>query len=193
MAWLLRPIDPMHILRELDSLVEQRQSSPGDLRAALAPVGRGERSGLLSSLGDLEGAASTGPDVLVVEDSAIARRLLQVRLQDLGYRVQLARDGDEAMALLERERFALVFLDIVLGLPDGLDGLTICRQLKQDPRFGGAAAPKVVLVTGLSAATDRVRGSLAGCDAYLTKPLSDETLLQALRTLDPDGPASRRG
>src|ERR1043165_6258826 len=38
MAWLQRPIDPMHIVRELDSLVEQRQSSPGELRAALAPV-----------------------------------------------------------------------------------------------------------------------------------------------------------
>src|SRR5688572_31211529 len=39
MAWLPRPIDPMHIVRELDSLVEQRNSSPGELRAALAQVG----------------------------------------------------------------------------------------------------------------------------------------------------------
>src|SRR5687768_10728299 len=39
MAWLPRPIDPMHIVRELDSLVEQRNSSPGELRAALAHVG----------------------------------------------------------------------------------------------------------------------------------------------------------
>jgi len=190
MAWLPRPIDPMHIVRELDSLVEQRQSSPGDLHAALAPVGLGG-SGLPSSFGDLEGAGSTGPDVLVVEDSAVARRFLQVRLQELGYRVHLARDGNEAVAMLESERFALVFLDIVLGPPGSLDGLKICQQLKQDPGLGGPTGPKVVLVTGLSGATDRVRGSLAGCDAYLTKPLSDEALLQALRALDPGGPAAR--
>jgi DNA-binding response OmpR family regulator len=41
------------------------------------------------------------------------------------------------------------------------------------------------MVTGLSGAMDRVRGSLAGCDAYLTKPLSDDELLHALRLLDP--------
>lgn len=188
MAWLPRPIDPMHIVRELDSLVEQRQSSPGDLHAALAPVGPAAQEhdpqGIASGFGALD-AGGAGPEVLVAEDSAIARRFLQVRLQQLGYRVHLARDGDEAMALLRRERFALAFLDVVLGPPGSLDGLRICQQLKHDPAVAGEHAPKVVLVTGLSGAMDRVRGSLAGCDAYLTKPLSEAQLLHALRTLDP--------
>ena len=188
MAWLPRPIDPMHIVRELDSLVEQRQSSPGELHAALAPVGHGAAElgpqGMASSFGALATGGS-GPDVLVAEDSAIARRFLQVRLQQLGYRVHLARNGDEAMALLRQERFALAFLDVVLGPAGSLDGLKICQQLKQDPALSGEHAPKVVLVTGLSGAMDRVRGSLAGCDAYLTKPLSEDLLLQTLRTLDP--------
>ena len=43
----------------------------------------------------------------------------------------------------------------------------------------------VILVTGLAGATDRVRGSLAGCDAYLTKPVAEAELLHVLRTLDP--------
>jgi CheY-like chemotaxis protein len=186
MAWLARPIDPMHILRELDSLVEQRDSAPGELRAALAEVGHDagqQRAASSFSLHDSD--APAGPAVLVAEDSAIARRFLQLRLQELGYRVHLASDGAQAMQLLASERFALVFLDVVLGPPGSLDGLTICQRLKHDPEFASSRSPKVILVTGLSGATDRVRGSLAGCDAYLTKPISDDELLHALRTLDP--------
>lgn len=135
--------------------------------------------------------------VLVAEDSAIARRFLQHRLQQLGYGVQLASNGDEAMALLAQHTFTLVFLDVLLGPPGSLDGLSICRHIKHEPRPGGEPAPKVVLLTGLGAASDKVRGTLAGCDAYLTKPLSQDQLLKALRSLDAgfaarEQPARRR-
>ena len=192
MAWLPRPIDPMHIVRELDALVEQRQSSPGELAAAREPVFAGapgappsSRFGGVSGLTPLDDGADDSPGVLVVEDSAIARRFLQVRLQQLGYRVHLATTGEEAQQLLRRERFGLVFLDVVLGTAGSLDGLVICQQIKHDPKLSRGRLPKVVMVTGLSGEMDRVRGSLAGCDAYLTKPLSETELLHTLRTLDP--------
>ncbi|WP_280153725.1 response regulator [Piscinibacter sp. XHJ-5] len=183
MAWLKRPVDPMQILRELDSLVEQRHSSPGELEAAREPVGAPRNMPALGRL-DVAGDGSRR-DVLVVEDSAIARRFLQVRLQKLGYRVHLAAEGKEALELLRRERFALVFLDVGLGPAGSLDGLAVCQQLKQDVVFARQGVPKVVIVTGLSGETDRVRGSLAGCDAYLTKPLTEPQLHDTLRTLDP--------
>jgi two-component system, cell cycle response regulator len=206
MAWLQRPIDPVHIMRELDSLVEHRQSAPGELRAAIADdvAATHQLGGIVvdasaSSFGAFDsGETGSGPDVLVAEDSAIARRFMQVKLQQLGYRVHLAHDGEEAMTLLRRERFVLAFLDIVLGPPSGLDGLRICQQLKHSAEFAGTA-PKVIMVTGLSGAMDKVRGSLAGCDAYLTKPVVESELLHALRTLDagfaardPESPVSRR-
>jgi len=184
MAWLPRPIDPMHIVRELDSLVEQRHSAPGELRAALADVASRHVDAPAFAAFDEAGQGS-GAQVLVVEDSAIARRFLQLRLQHLGYRVQLANDGDQAMELLGRESFALVFLDVVLGPPGSLDGLAICQHLKRDRDSAGRQAPKVIIVTGLNGAMDQVRADLAGCDAYLTKPLSEAALVQALRTLDP--------
>lgn len=188
MAWLPRPIDPMHIVRELDSLVEQRNSSPGDLRAALAHVGPPDAAATAGAAPfgvPRAEAGGHGGDVLVAEDSAIARRFLQVRLQRLGYRVHLAAGGDEALARLAEQRFAIVFLDVVLGPAGSLDGLSLCQRLKHDPEFfSDGRPPRVVLVTGLSGAMDRVRGTLAGCDAYLTKPLSEAELLHALRTLD---------
>ena len=191
MAWLRRPIEPTHIVRELDALVEQRHTAPAALAAALATPG-------VDVLLDVDAASlatasnlfqqdelSSGLDVLLAEDSAIARRFLQLRLQQLGYRVHLASSGDEAVALLGRQHFAMVFLDVVLGLPGSVDGLMICRDIKQGRYGADAAAAKVVMVTGLGGEMDRVRGTLAGCDAYLTKPLAEDEFLDTLRSLDP--------
>jgi CheY-like chemotaxis protein len=200
MAWLPRPIEPVHILRELDAMVEQRNSGPGALAAALATPLRAAPAAAAagspqeprsSRWGSSNFAAldtpppGNGPDVLVAEDSGIARRFLQMRLQRLGYRVHLANDGEAVMTAVRRQTFALIFLDVVLGPPGSLDGLKICQQLKHHPRYAGEHGPKIIIVTGLSGAVDRVRGSLAGCDAYLTKPLLDAEFMHALHTLDP--------
>ena len=191
MAWLARPIDPMHIMRELDALVEQRHTVPGALDE---PEGALDLDLLLDDLPfaadapailALNSPAPSGPDVLVVEDSAIARRFLQVRLQQLGYAVYLATDAQEAVAWLRSRAFALVFLDVALGPAGGLDGLNLCQMLKHDAAFAITRAAKVIIVSGLSGAMDRVRGSLAGCDAYLTKPVDDAELQRTVLGLDP--------
>jgi two-component system cell cycle response regulator len=63
-------------------------------------------------------------------------------------------------------------------------GLALCQHIKRRTAHPGDMAPAVVLVTGLSGAMDRVRGDLAGCDAYLTKPLMEAEFLATLRQLD---------
>ena len=193
MAWLPRPIDPMHIMRELDSMVELRHTGPGALDEPAGSHGTDlllddlsfaatDAAGPVAAPGDV---APTGPDVLVVEDSAVARRFLQVRLQRLGYAVYLASDAEEAVAWLQSRAFALVFLDVTLGPAGGLDGLNLCQMLKHDAAFAVTRAAKVVIVSGLSGSMDRVRGSLAGCDAYLTKPVNEAEFQRAVLTLDP--------
>jgi len=193
MAWLPRPIDPMHIMRELDSMVELRHTGPGALDEPAGSHGTDlllddlsfaatDAAGPVAAPGDV---APTGPDVLVVEDSAVARRFLQVRLQRLGYAVYLASDAEEAVAWLQSRAFALVFLDVALGPAGGLDGLNLCQMLKHDAAFAVTRAAKVVIVSGLSGSMDRVRGSLAGCDAYLTKPVNEAEFQRAVLTLDP--------
>jgi CheY-like chemotaxis protein len=198
MAWLPRPIDPMHIVRELDALVEQRVSG----RAAAQADARPSRFGMDLLLPDLDAPARArrdghhsahyqpsvggrGRDVLVVDDSAIARKFLQLRLQHLGYCVHLAASGEQALEMVEAMPFAVLFLDIGLGDADGLDGLQVCQLLRQRATAMGEHEPAIVMVTGSASAADRVRGSLAGCDAYLTKPLAEVAFLQALRQVDP--------
>jgi CheY-like chemotaxis protein len=173
MVSLARPVDPLELVRELNELVRLRLEA-----AARAEPPKSHRMPALGRL-DVAGDGSRR-DVLVVEDSAIARRFLQVRLQGLGYRVHLAASADDAYALIEHERFALVFVDIVLGPPGSADGYAVCRRVKQD----GHRAPPVIVVSGLDSETERARAAVAGCDAYLTKPLAEAGLLQALRTLD---------
>lgn len=127
-----------------------------------------------------------GREVLVVEDSAIARQFLKRRLQNLGYRVHECASGEAAMDTLSRRTFGMVFLDITLGPPGSIDGLQLCQRLKQRGAHAGGLRTIVVMVTGLDGATDRVRGSLAGCDAYLTKPLHEAEFIATLVQVDPD-------
>ena len=84
---------------------------------------------------------------------------------------------------MQSRAFALVFRDVTLGPAGGLDGLNLCQMLKHDAAFAVKRAAKVVIVSGLSASMDRVRGSLAGCDAYLTKPGKEAELQRAVLTL----------
>ncbi len=200
LAWLPRPIDPLRILRALDGLVEQRLKGRAEVAEAPAAPPGAPPAALIEPLPPSLGQAvrpraaapaapprfgGRGCDVLVVDDSAIARKFMQQRLQRLGYRVHLARTGEEALEVAGVVPFTIVFLDLVLGGAGTFDGLEVCQRLRQRPAALDEPEPAIVIVTGSKDASDRVRGSLVGCDAYVTKPLHDRELLQTLRAVDP--------
>jgi CheY-like chemotaxis protein len=108
-------------------------------------------------------------DALLVDDSEIALRFLEIKLGELGLRSRTATDSDKALEQLTQHEFKYVFLDVELGQASRMDGLTLCRHIKRMRRSG--RAPVVAMVSAHATQTDRVRGSLAGCDAYLGKPL----------------------
>lgn len=208
-AWLPRPIDPVHVMRALDELVELRLSAPeppsammdldpmevDTLRGGLddLPQRRAEPPAPAAEAAPAPAAAPAasrprgggGREVLLVEDSPIARQFLKQRLQHLGYRVIECASGEAALELLSRRTFEMVFLDVVLGPPGSIDGLQLCQRLKQRGAQRAGLRTVVVMVTGLDGATDRVRGSLAGCDAYLTKPLHESEFIATLLQVDP--------
>jgi two-component system, cell cycle response regulator len=188
MAWLPRPIDPLLILRELDALVGQRQfgrpaaaAARPDLPLSLNEPATPEPVPAIAPLR----ASGAGREVLVVDDSGIARKFLQQRLRGLGYRVQTASSAERALELLDAQSYCLVFLDIVLGPPGGIDGLQVCQTIRQRAAATASAAPGIVIATGSTSGADRVRGSLAGCNAYLVKPLCEAEFILALRRADP--------
>jgi CheY-like chemotaxis protein len=74
-----------------------------------------------------------------------------------------------------------VFLDVMM---EGLDGYQTCKAIK-GRRYPGGKAPAVVMLTSRGGTIDKVRGTFAGCDAYLTKPLDEAKMLKVLLKFDP--------
>jgi CheY-like chemotaxis protein len=183
-AWLARPIDPVHIVRALDALVERRRATHADVSAAHGPAAR-EHPQAPPPTDPAAPLPGGGRNALVVDDSAIARKFLAQRLQLLGYRVHLAHSGEQALEQAAQQPFAVVFIDIDLGEGNPIDGLQLCRHIRQRSAADAAQTPALVLFTAADSAADRVRGSLAGCDAYLTKPLAEHELQRTLREVDP--------
>ncbi len=115
--------------------------------------------------------------ILVADDESAARSGLEVLLRRQGYEVMGVEDGHAALEQCARFRPDLVVLDVVMP---GLDGFGVCRQLKADPE---TRLTPVVLITGLSAAEDRIRGIAAGSDDFLSKPLDRNELLARIGSL----------
>ena len=108
---------------------------------------------------------ATSRRALVVDDSLPIRRQMFLEAKRFVEEVDLAEDGDRAVELLANRSYDIVFLDVVLP---GMDGYQICRKIKRDRR---TKRTPVIMLTGKSSPFDRVRGKLAGCDTYLTKPV----------------------
>jgi DNA-binding response OmpR family regulator len=119
-------------------------------------------------------------DILVVDDSDIALKFMQNRLSRYGFRVQLVRSGEEALSNLGNRHFKFVFLDVMM---EGLDGYQTCRAIKQR-KYPNGKPPVVVMLTSRGGTIDKIRGTLAGCDAYLTKPLNESELVGVLAKHD---------
>jgi two-component system response regulator MprA len=113
--------------------------------------------------------------ILVVDDDAPIRRMLDRTLSAEGYEVSTASDGGDALAAVERSTPDLVVLDVAM---DGLDGLAVCRRL----RAKGLTLP-VLLLTARDAVADRVAGLDAGADDYLANPFASDELLARVRAL----------
>jgi two-component system, OmpR family, phosphate regulon response regulator PhoB len=116
--------------------------------------------------------------VLIVEDQSDICKLIRMTLEFEDYEVFDAADGTAGLAMAQRVLPDIVLLDVMM--PGELDGLQVCRQLKQDP---ATAHIVVVLLTARGQARDREAGQQAGADAYLVKPFSPLQLLDTIHAL----------
>jgi len=117
-------------------------------------------------------------NILVVEDHPETRDLLAYHLKSAGYQVRTAASGQSALDLAARLRPDLVLLDVML--PGGMDGLEICRRLKQDQRMRGVP---VIMLTALGDEVDRIVGLELGAEDYVTKPFSPRELMLRVKSL----------
>ena len=113
--------------------------------------------------------------ILVVDDDAPIRRMLERTLAAEGYRVASTEDGGGALAAIERSVPELLVLDVRMP---GVDGLAVCRRVRER----GLAIP-ILLLTARDTVPDRVEGLDAGADDYLVKPFATAELLARVRAL----------
>ena len=112
-------------------------------------------------------------EILVVDDSAAARAHLRSLLEKRGYAVREAETAEAALSLLaEPTEFAGVLMDVMLP---GIDGYEACRQIRSN-----TPSLPIIMLTSRSSPFDRIRGSMAGCNAYLTKPADAAELYELL-------------
>ena len=116
-------------------------------------------------------------NILVVDDQAPNRRLLQDLLSVKGYSVSAVESGDAALAAIEVGSVDLVLLDVMMP---GMDGFAVLAAIRADARH---AHLPVVLCTSLDPDRERVRGLEAGADDFLQKPINHAELLARVRSL----------
>ncbi|MER7178999.1 response regulator transcription factor [Streptomyces hyaluromycini] len=128
-------------------------------------------------------AASTGVNLLVVDDEPTVRELLCAALRHAGFTVAAACTGQEALDRAEEVSPDLVLVDVML--PD-LDGFEVIRRLRE--RYGSAAAPRtghipVMFLSARDATQDKIEGLVLGGDDYVTKPFDLQELIARIRAV----------
>jgi DNA-binding response OmpR family regulator len=115
--------------------------------------------------------------VLVVEDEPNIVDSLSFLMKQAGFGVQVARDGDAALRVMESRVPDLVLLDVMLPRRDGYD---VCRAIRSNPAWGDV---KIIMLTAKGRELDRLKGLELGADDYVTKPFSTRDIVERVLKL----------
>jgi phosphate regulon transcriptional regulator PhoB len=122
----------------------------------------------------------TRPDIqriLAVDDEPDIIELLSYNLSREGFEVTTATDGEEALKKIKAKSFDLVILDLMMP---GIQGMELCRILRNDPRTKGLP---IIMLTAKTEEVDRILGLEMGADDYITKPFSPRELIARIKAV----------
>lgn len=154
---LLRPLAPTKMLALLDHIASEFANILPSTAVPAAPPA------LLSTIKPVP--AKQLFRALIVDDSPTARIKIEIELRAMSIMADSAQTGEEALKMLAKKTYDLIFLDIILP---GADGYEVCKLIRRNQE---TKRTPVIMLTSKSSPFDRIRGSLAGCSWYLTKPV----------------------
>ena len=115
-----------------------------------------------------------GTKVMVIDDSNTIRRSAEIFLKAAGCEVILAEDGFDALAKIADQHPQVIFVDIMMPR---LDGYQTCALIKRNAKF---KSTPVIMLSSKDGLFDRARGRMAGSDQYLTKPFTQDSLIETV-------------
>ncbi len=115
--------------------------------------------------------------ILIVEDEKDIVKMIEYNLGREGFKTLSARDGETALSLAGKEHPDLILLDLMLP---GMDGLEVCKALKNESRTG---AIPIIILTAKSQESDKIVGLELGADDYITKPFSPRELVARIKAV----------
>lgn len=118
---------------------------------------------------------SQSPTILAVDDSPVMQDLVKRALSS-EYRVLVADNAVDALSIIYHDQVSLLLLDVTMP---GIDGLELCRTVRNIPQFQELP---IIMLTARDGMFDKVQGRLAGATEYLTKPFHSEQLCQVVKT-----------
>jgi putative two-component system response regulator len=180
-GYITKPIDPVSLLEYIADTLRLIRADKTDGKTSsrieqgtVLPLHR-PGSGSKQQFGSV--GKQPGNRILVVDDDERNLELMEAMLIPLGYRVELARDGREALVEARKSPPDLILLDVMMP---GMDGYEVVRQLKRDKRTGNVP---IVMVTALVEVEDKVKALEAGADDFLSKPVEEMELQARVKSL----------
>ncbi|MDY7036811.1 MAG: response regulator [Thermodesulfobacteriota bacterium] len=164
--FLSKPVNSVEIMTRIESMLRLKQ-----YREQLSIRTQSDAHFIVQ--GDREERRLRGEDhpvVLLVEDNDNDARIIQEYLRGEPYKIEIARNGEDALSIVLRERIDLILLDILLP---GMNGFEVCNCLKED---GETEDIQIVLITSLNDLESKIRGLELGADDFLVKPVDSREL-----------------
>ncbi|HOW17020.1 MAG TPA: response regulator transcription factor [bacterium] len=120
---------------------------------------------------------NTSKKILIVEDDPNISKLVEYNLQKSGFKTTSVDSGEKAIAMLQKDKFHLAILDIMLP---GMDGLEICKKIKNNKKLSDM---KILILTAKGEEVDKVLGFELGVDDYVVKPFSPRELVLRVKAI----------
>ena len=172
---LALPCRAPHVLSVLDEITAKELNFLPELTIGDESQDHTLSDNVLRKLSSKDTAELTSEKVLIVDDSPVVRKQIELQLHMLNVTADTAENGESALDMIKNHKYTAIFLDVVMP---GMDGYKVCKAIKRSP---DTRSVPVIMLTGRSSPFDRVKGKLAGCDSYLTKPVEREAFEKTVK------------
>jgi twitching motility two-component system response regulator PilG len=179
------PVEPAVVKPETAAFIKPNLVMPAGLSASVSANTPGDSSSLENTSARMRAFSVGAPRlrpilnaptewVLVVDDNQTVREFMRNKLAAFNFNVDYAENGEQAIGLTGQRHYTCIFLDVIMP---GIDGYQVCKLIKANRT---AKKSTVVMLTSKGSPFDKIRGAMSGCDAYLTKPVDEEKLVETI-------------